>query len=271
MELTGQKPSEFDTATKNSLKTALGIASNPNVKRYKAILVCPFSGQYPNFPLGAHVLNANDSDFLGELTFEPYNFDGTYVISGYPFTYQNQDGFVPNISSFFVPSFFSMLSGGKIDCIVIRNIDEIFIRFVDSNNMVYILSAGDQIPFEITVIERNSIPATLLSAELPASGDKFILTFDKPISPFRINEGINIGGIMGNNMMGFLIDYEVSTNVLELIISPLYSESLGSNSICNVSINLNTIQGYGYYLEATDFSLVPEYIEFPVTNNMLPN
>ena len=121
-------------------------------------------------------------------------------------------------------------------------------------------------PIEIVAVVRGE-PAILLSAELPESGDKFILTFDKPISQFRLREALSIGGIMGSNGIPLFYDYTINGNDLELLIDT-NTYPFNANTECSVNISAETSMGTGFYLEARDFGKVIPVLNFPVTNKM---
>ena len=270
--ITGQKPSEFDTATKNALKTALGILSTDElktalgfpskVKRYMAILERPFSNDLFS-ALGAHVLNADDADYLGDLTFDSSNGNGMYFINGYPWPWP-QMGDDYRLVYYTRDVDFKNSNGDSrhFHCQLTQG--QMMMGFHDDLFNPYLIE--EPFPIEIVAVVRGE-PAILLSAELPESGDKFILTFDKPISQFRLREALSIGGIMGSNGIPLFYDYTINGNDLELLIDT-NTYPFNANTECSVNISAETSMGTGFYLEARDFGKVIPVLNFPVTNKM---
>ena len=266
MQLTGQKPSEFDTATKNSLKAALGIASNPNVKRYKALLEPSFSGNMQD-GLVAHALNADDPDYLGDLTFEYDSANAKYIIHGYEF--YNSDVFVFDWNQNFIFS--------NVNNFFDQNGVEHNVEFVTGG--VYaelrIFNGNNPTPFNLikpfivdfTVIEQsNSI--TLFSAVIPIGRDRLTLTFDKPISPFNIQVAIDesiFGLLVGNSFLAF----EVYDNCLDLIFSPTFRETYDfQEPIPLFRYSPQLYHDHRFFIESRDFGILPPISEFLVSLEM---
>lgn len=229
-------------------------ASGAKWKTYKALM--SQTGDFDN--LIARVLNQDEDDYLGDIVWSKES-PGAY--------YGNIAGGFDRDMTFFV---YNKLSSDLLG-------DEWGLKFklqmtIYPNKSVALLLSNEEgltddgfqrnFPIEIKVRQRGTAPV-LLSAETNTTGDKVILTFDKNISSYRLNELIDVITCMANsngydNMNVFSL-FDKNKIVIE---NDEGLQIYGSDSY----EGLNYLGGI---IESFDYGLLAPFEDFPITNNVV--
>lgn len=265
-QVTGTPVDQINRPTIDALKAALN--TTPNIKRYKAVITAFNEGNIGMSVLHARVLNGNDSDYLGDLTWE-YRDIGTFYLSGYPFTTEIDlvNGPIEN-ENFAYCKINHFLNQYGVEHIaeIKMNIDHVELSITQGGQITNVIGIT---PFliELIVIERGVSPI-LLSAVIPIEGDKLTLTFDKPISPFGIQHAIRFS-VFSMGWSGEFSSFAINGNCLDLIFYPQFF----ANVDFEVEIPILNYRPYNspdprFYVESRDFGKLEPFEEFPIILNM---
>lgn len=221
-------------------------SETPNWKTYKALL----TQVGENAPV-ARVLNQDEADYLGDIEWvrnDIGQYIGEIILNENLTEILHKSSYANNLFELYIDDNIDYSGSQRI--FIYTNVE----ADTPTDGLLY------NFPIEIKVRQRGTSPV-LLSAETNEAGDKVILTFDKKMSGYGL-ENVQLSDGMLLNMGDFGIQSLVAIdNVIELLIDP--------NVLITSGVEI-TLQYIKKSIESLDYGLLQPFENFPVKNNVIP-